>query len=103
MFDKWMIYEVKATGERVRFYAEDLEEVLDDQGLTREDVELVPISEATPQELAELIGDEAENANYHEFTRLAEEIYEGLKAKGFSEDDQAKVLWIVAESVGSMF
>lgn len=103
MFDKWIIVKVKATGERIRAYAEDREEIFADYGYAAEDVELLPISEAEPEEIAELIADEAENANYHDFVELAGEVHRGLKEEGFSGKEQAKILWVFANAMGSRF
>lgn len=103
MFDKWIILKVKATGERFRAYEEDVDEILADYGHGREDVDILPITEAKPREIAELIADEAENANYHDFVELAGEIHRGLKKEGFSKKDQAKILWIFANAMGNRF
>lgn len=103
MFDRWIILKVKATGERTRIYEDDLDEILEDQGHSREDVEILPITEAKPGEIAELIADEAENANYHDFVELAGEIHRGLKKEGFSKKEQSKILWIFANTMGNRF
>lgn len=103
MFERWIILKVKATGERTRIYGDDLDEILEDQGHSREDVEILPITEAKPREIAELIADEAENANYHGFVELPGEIYRGLKEEGFSKKDQSKILWIFASALGNRF
>lgn len=103
MFDKWIILKIKATGERIRIYEDDLETILEEYGHSKEDVEIIPISKAKPRELAELIGDEAESANYHEFTSLADELYKGMKKQGMSKEDQLTVLKIFARSVDRLF
>ncbi len=103
MFDKWIILKVKATGERTRIYADDLDEILADYGHGREDVEILPIAGAKPREIAELIADEAENANHHGFVELAGEVHRGLKEEGFSKKEQARILWVFASAMGSHF
>lgn len=103
MLSRYSIHEIKATGERIQTYVEDFETILEERELTQEDVEFIPQSRWSADEIAGLIGEAAENANYHDLTSIAEDLLQGLEEDGFSEEDQAKILRILADVVGNMF
>lgn len=102
MFDRMAIYRIKSTGQRQLIYRDDLDYMLKDDELTAEDVDLLPISEATPRELAKLIGSEMENANYHSMTSLAEDVLTGMEEDNFTEAQQTKVLNLIFSGLSAM-
>lgn len=103
MLSHYSIHEIRATGERIRAYGDDIETILEERGLTEEDVELIPVSRWSAEEIAALIGEEAENANYHDLTSIGEDLLQGLEEDGFSEEEKARVLRILAAVIGNMF
>lgn len=103
MLDRYSIHEIRATGERIRTYVEDFEIILEERELTEEDVELIPRAQWSADEIAELIGEAAENANYHDLTSIGEDLLQGLEDDGFSEEEQARILRVLAAVIGNMF
>lgn len=103
MFDSYIIFRIKSTGEQICSYGADLETLLGEFNMSLEDVDIIPSSEWSAQQIAELISSEAENANYHDLTSVGENLLQELKEDGFSEEDQTRVLRALANVVGSMF
>lgn len=96
MFEGKVIYSPKAEPAiRYTIDEEDLEVYLDEAGLSREEVEVFPLSEATAEELSEVISSELENANYHGLTDAPQAMLEGMRTEGFSEEEQLKLLRIL--------
>lgn len=99
MFENKAIVVEKSTGYRTTIDIRDLDEHLADYELTRDEVDVLTSEEATPRELAELIGSEMENANHHGATMLAEEVLSGLEHAGFDEKDQLKIIKLLGTSL----
>jgi len=95
MFDSHVIYHPRGSEERFIIRERWVEEYLKDDELTREEVEILPTSEATAEELADFIGEELENENYHSLTAVASNVLKELQREGIEEKLQLKVLTIL--------
>lgn len=99
MFNNRVLMQLKGQDYRFALLKDDVEYYLKDEGLTEADVVIQPFSEATPDELAEAIGGELENENYHSLVSVADNVLQGLKAEGVEEDIQRKVLNVLGSAL----
>lgn len=99
MFDSKAIYRHRDGSTRYIIDQDDLQFYLDDDGLTEADVEILPISEATADEYAELVGSELENENYHSLVSVTENVLRGLRAQNIDEAVQLQVVKIVGDAL----
>jgi len=99
MFDSKAFFQRKDSESRFIIDRDDLKYFLEEEGITEAEALVIPISEATPDEFAELIGDELENENYHSISSVANHVLKGLQEQGFDEADQLKVLKILGSTL----
>jgi len=101
VFESKAIFKFKnpepGTQDRFVIDRDDFKYFLEDYGITAEEVELLPFSEATVDELVEAIGSELESENYHSLTEVADKVHMGLKEEGYGEEDQRKIVIILGE------
>jgi hypothetical protein len=99
LFDRKVLFQRSGSEGRFIIDRADLKYFLDEEGITEEEALVTPISEATPDEFAELIGSELENENYHGLTSVADDVLSGLKEQGFDEAAQLKVMEILGTTL----
>jgi hypothetical protein len=100
MFANTVIFRNKVTGDRLLIDKDDLRYYLEDFDLTEAEVDILPITDATAQEIADKLGDEMENANYHSLTSLASDLLEELDKKDFTEEQKTQVMWALVGPLG---
>lgn len=96
MFSNRVIFQTKGEDSyRQIVHKEDLKEILEEFELTEDDVEIIPIAEATAEDYAQLLGEELEGANQHSIVSLPDELLAALKVEGFDAKDQSRVLRVL--------
>lgn len=102
MFENSVIFVDLKNGYRMIGPKDDLSYFLSDHALTEADVRVLPMSEATAEELAERIGDELENANYHSMTSMASDFLGKLNPADFTEAQRVQVMRALADVLGRL-
>lgn len=96
MFENRILYRINSTGVRHVVRRDDLEYELEDDGLDVADISVLPMSEVTSDELAEIIYEELENANHHSLTSIGKRVLTELDPNEFTEIQRRSVLWALA-------
>lgn len=107
MLDNHVVYSIRGTDPNANLPRRialkgDFLELLEENGLTFEDVSILPMIAATPREIAEVIGQELENANHHSMTSIAETLLNKLEAESFSENSNRIIMKALAETFESL-
>lgn len=96
MFENRILYRINSTGARHVVRRDDLEYELEDDGLDVADISVLPMSEVTSDELAEVLCEELENANHHSLTSIGKRVLTELDPNEFTEEQRRSVMWALA-------
>ncbi len=102
MFANSVIFRNKETDERFIWDKRELKYFLEDFELTAEQVEELPLSEATAEQLAEVLESELEGANYHSLVTLPRNLLKSL-SDDLTEAQRVKLMWALADSLEGLY
>lgn len=92
LFSRRVICKIKGRETRYLMLIDDVRYFLEDGAMSLSDIEVISANEGTPEELAEMIGDELESSNHHSLTGLATALLTELQEEGLLESEQTTVL-----------
>jgi hypothetical protein len=98
-FTDHVIYMVPTTGARGVMHREDASYTAEDEGVRPEELVILPLTEATAEELAELIDSVLENENYHSFVGMASRIAAKLREAGTPAAEIRRVVELVGDEL----
>lgn len=93
-----IIFTNNITGSRTVCDEDDLKYLMEDEGLTENDVTVLPPSEFTPEEHAIILGNMLEDANYHSLAKIPERFLKELtqSCPQFTDSEKSNIVIALA-------